>query len=102
MVYNAMKLFMEINPTLFDECSSKYSADQEGAPARLVQRQNMWKMLEEQAAQERERNTQQKASAPTARGGSPMMMDDDIRSQDNQRKMDALKIHDSEGKKSVG
>ncbi|KAF8425492.1 phosphatase 2A regulatory B subunit-domain-containing protein [Tirmania nivea] len=102
MVYNAMKLFMEINPTLFDECSSKYSADQEDAPARLVQRQNMWKMLEEQAAQERERNTQQRASAPAARGGSPMMMDDDIRSQDNQRKMDALKIHDSEGKKSVG
>lgn len=102
MVYNAMKLFMEINPTLFDECSSKYTVDQEDAPARLVQRQNMWKMLEEQATQERERNNQQKASAPAARGGSPMVMDDDIRSQDNQRKMDALKIHDSEGKKSVG
>jgi len=102
MVYNAMKLFMEINPSLFDECSSKYTADQEDAPARLVQRQNMWKMLEEQATQERERNAQQKASAPAARGGSPMVMDDDIRSQDNQRKMDALKIHDSEGKKSVG
>lgn len=102
MVYNAMKLFMEINPTLFDECSSKYTADQEDAPARAVQRQNMWNMLEDQAAQERERKSQHKASAPAPRGGSPMMMDDDVRSQDNQRKMDALKIHDSEVKKSVG
>ncbi|KAF8460622.1 serine/threonine-protein phosphatase 2A regulatory subunit delta isoform [Kalaharituber pfeilii] len=111
MVYNAMKLFMEINPTLFDECSSKYTAEQEEAPARAAHRQQMWKMLEEQAVQERERKTQQtQQKAITApptnnsapRGGSPMMMDDDFRSQDNQRKMDALKINDSEGKKSVG
>jgi len=24
MVYNALKLFMEINPTLFDECTNNY------------------------------------------------------------------------------
>ena len=105
MVYNAMKLFMEINPSLFDECSSKYTADQEEAPARAMHRQNMWKMLEEQASQERERKVQLKVSSPTShapRGGSPMLMDDDVRSQDNQRKMDALKIHDPEVKKSVG
>ena len=97
-----MKLFMEINPTLFDECSSRYTTEQEDAPARAAHRQQMGRMLEEQASQEREHKAQQKASAPAPRGGSPMVMDDDIRSQDNQRKMDALKIHDPEGKKSVG
>ena len=97
-----MKLFMEINPTLFDECSTRYTTEQEDAPARAAHRQQVWRMLEEQASQEREHKAQHKASAPAPRGGSPMVMDDDIRSQDNQRKMDALKIHDSDGKKSVG
>lgn len=102
MVYNAMKLFMEINSTLFDECSSRYTTEQEDAPARAAHRQQMWRMLEEQASQEREHKAQQRTSAPAPRGGSPMVMDDDIQSKDNQKRMDALKIHDSEGKRSVG
>ena len=33
MVYNAMKLFMEINPQLFDDCSHDYTEHQNNAEA---------------------------------------------------------------------
>jgi hypothetical protein len=34
MVYNAMKMFMEINPQLFDECSHDYTEHQNNADQR--------------------------------------------------------------------
>src|SRR4051794_29646497 len=49
MVYNAMKLFMEINPQLFDDCSHDYTEHQNTAEARETARANKWKVLEEQA-----------------------------------------------------
>jgi serine/threonine-protein phosphatase 2A regulatory subunit B' len=105
MVYNAMKLFMEINPTLFDECTQEYAAMQEAAPAKALKREQMWKMLEDSARRrQNERNGKAingKANGPDARGGSPMETDDEQNSRENQRKMDALNIHD-ENKKPVG
>lgn len=50
MVYNAMKLFMEINPQLFDDCSLYYTEQQNNAEARKKARENKWRSLEEQAA----------------------------------------------------
>lgn len=97
MVYNAMKLFMEINPTLFDECTQEYVAMQDSAPQRALDRENQWKMVEETA-----RRRQAEKANGTKRSGSPMQLtDDDHKSQENQRKMDALKLHD-ETKKAVG
>lgn len=46
MVYNAMRMFMEINPHLFDACLSEYNIAQEEAEQRLADRENMWKKLE--------------------------------------------------------
>lgn len=46
MVYNAMRMFMEINPHLFDACLSEYNIAQEEAEQRLLDRENMWKRLE--------------------------------------------------------
>lgn len=46
MVYNAMKLFMEVNPQLFDECSHDYTESQSTAPARLQARNAKWDALE--------------------------------------------------------
>ena len=34
MVYNAMKMFMEINPQLFDECSHEYNERMNSAEER--------------------------------------------------------------------
>src|SRR5450432_2110218 len=49
MVYNAMKLFMEINPQLFDDCSHDYTEHQNNAEAREQARESKWKALAEQA-----------------------------------------------------
>lgn len=49
MVYNAMKMFMEINPQLFDECSHDYTEHQNSAEQREKTRQDRWEMIEQQA-----------------------------------------------------
>ena len=49
MVYNAMKLFMEVNPQLFDECSHEYTESQNNAQQRQQARQAKWDRLSELA-----------------------------------------------------
>lgn len=46
MVYNAMRMFMEINPHLFDACLAEYNIAQEEADQRSAERDDMWKKLE--------------------------------------------------------
>lgn len=45
MVYNAMKLFMEVNPQLFDDCSHDYAESQNNAGQRQQSRQDRWDKL---------------------------------------------------------
>ncbi|KAL1304167.1 hypothetical protein AAFC00_000594 [Neodothiora populina] len=49
MVYNAMKLFMEVNPQLFDECSHEYTEQQNNADQRQQARQARWDKITELA-----------------------------------------------------
>ena len=98
MVYNAMKLFMEINPQLFDDCSHDYTELQNTADQRQQARASKWERLEEQA---RQRKDSQSGSIPLAynpRGHKPITparIDEvDPMTQDSQRKLDALKIQD--------
>ena len=49
MVYNAMKLFMDVNPNLFDDCSHDYSELQSSLPAREAERQHKWAVVTEHA-----------------------------------------------------
>lgn len=49
MVYNAMKLFMEVNPQLFDECSHEYTEQQNNAEAVKQTRQAKWDRLSQLA-----------------------------------------------------
>jgi len=49
MVYNAMKLFMEVNPQLFDECSHDYTEQQNNAEAVKQNRQAKWDRLSQLA-----------------------------------------------------
>lgn len=53
MVYNAMKLFMEINPQLFDDCSHDYTEQQNSAAEREALRERKWAALSEKADQRR-------------------------------------------------
>ncbi|ORY74837.1 phosphatase 2A regulatory B subunit-domain-containing protein [Protomyces lactucae-debilis] len=47
MVYNAMRMFMEINPMLFDACLAEYKVTQSEQEQRSAERDSMWKRLEE-------------------------------------------------------
>ncbi|ORY71879.1 putative B56-delta regulatory subunit of protein phosphatase 2A [Pseudomassariella vexata] len=72
MVYNAMKLFMEINPQLFDDCSHEYTEQQNNASAREALRERKWAAIKDQAA-----------------GKKPNGVSD---ADDNQKRLDSLKL----------
>ena len=93
MVYNAMKLFMEINPQLFDDCSHDYTEHQNGAEAREAARDMKWKALAEQA------NRNKAASAATnGRPGRstvkvPGRIDEvDAGAEESRERLDGLKL----------
>jgi serine/threonine-protein phosphatase 2A regulatory subunit B' len=68
MVYNAMKLFMEVNPQLFDDCSHDYAESQNNASQRQQSRQDRWDKLAK-LAEARQNGIAEKPA-------SPMRMDD--------------------------
>merc|ERR1711874_965115 len=49
LIYNALKLFMEMNQKLFDECTQKYKAERLKEKERLKQRQDAWNKVEASA-----------------------------------------------------
>ena len=93
-----MKLFMEINPQLFDECSHDYTEMQNTADQRKQARQSKWDKLAELAKQ------RQNGVAPVIpplisnldSNLSTLLRSDDADplAQDNQKRLDALKIQD--------
>jgi len=97
MVYNAMKLFMEINPQLFDDCSHEYTEHQNNAEARETTRANKWKIVAEQAAIRSAQATTNGTSART-KISTPMRIDEvDPITEDNQKRLDSLKLQDGAG-----
>jgi serine/threonine-protein phosphatase 2A regulatory subunit B' len=49
LIYNALKLFMEMNQKLFDECTQKYKAERMKEKERLKLRQDAWNKVEASA-----------------------------------------------------
>ncbi|CAI4210283.1 unnamed protein product [Parascedosporium putredinis] len=93
MVYNAMKLFMEINPQLFDDCSHEYTEQQNSAAARENMRQRKWQAIAEQANQRRLTNG---ANGRGHSGSVSRPGDVDPASDDNQKRLDSLKLQDGD------
>ena len=89
MVYNAMKLFMEINPQLFDDCSQDYNEMQNSAEKREQSRKSKWDKLQTQA-------DRMKAGlgAPSTNGKTTTTKLESDATTDNQQRLDALKLHD--------
>lgn len=85
MVYNAMKLFMEINPQLFDDCSHDYNELQASADKREHARKAKWEKLNEQA---------DKMKSGLGAPAAPKPKVDADATQDSQQRLDALKLHD--------
>ncbi|ODM21203.1 hypothetical protein SI65_04256 [Aspergillus cristatus] len=91
MVYNAMKMFMEINPQLFDECSHEYNERMNTAEQREQARQDRWAKLAEQA-KDRKNGV---APPPSNTGEIPLQIDEvDAIAQDTQNR---LKLQDESG-----
>ena len=51
LIYNALKLFMEMNHKLFDECSSKYKIEKQKEKEKLRDRDSAWTKIESKARQ---------------------------------------------------
>ncbi|KAK6453179.1 hypothetical protein FP744_10009431 [Trichoderma asperellum] len=99
MVYNAMKLFMEINPQLFDDCSHEYTEQQNSAAAREALRERKWAALSQQADERRASLGLATVEDPgRARGGSLPRVDEVDPAEDNQKRLDSLKLQDATGR----
>lgn len=99
MVYNAMKLFMEINPQLFDDCSHDYTEQQNSAASREAARQRKWAAIAEQADRRMGANgTVNTAPSATHRPHPNTMprVDEVDGTEDNQKRLDSLKLQDGD------
>ena len=92
MVYNAMKLFMEINPQLFDDCSQDYNELQNSAASREKTRQEKWDKLQEQA---------NRMKNGLGKNGSKVSNHEPDATHDSQKRLDALKLHDESATKQT-
>ena len=90
MVYNAMKMFMEINPQLFDECSHDYTEQQNSADQREQNRKDRWDMIEGQA---KKQNGAPLPPAPSLNVPEPI---DEVEAltNDNQKRLNNLKLQE--------
>lgn len=100
MVYNAMKLFMEINPQLFDDCSHDYTEQQNSAAEREALRERKWAALGERANQRRASSGGVADAPPRAQAGTlPRVDEADPAAEDNQKRLDSLKLQDAAGRR---
>ncbi|TMW53109.1 hypothetical protein DOY81_001837, partial [Sarcophaga bullata] len=49
LIYNALKLFMEMNQRLFDECSKNYRQEKQLEREKFAQREGLWQQVESMA-----------------------------------------------------
>lgn len=98
MVYNAMKLFMEVNPQLFDDCSHDYAEQQNHASEKQQSRQARWDKLAELASARQNGRVQPALPVTTGQGAkvtSPIKQEDgDPLSQESQRRLEGLRLQD--------
>jgi len=96
MVYNAMKLFMEINPQLFDDCSHEYTEQQNTAGAREAMREKKWAAITEQANRRKAANGSA-TGAPARSTPNPLPRVDEVDgTEDSQKRLDSLKLQDGD------
>lgn len=106
MVYNAMKLFMEINPQLFDDCSHEYTEQQNSLAERELVRAQKWAALDEQANERRlsmgTANAGAGAAAAKQIEAMPRLEEVEGASEDNQKRLDSLRLQDAAGRRPAG
>lgn len=50
-MYNALKLFMDTNPALFEECTQQYQREMQAEAQRLEAKRAQWDKIQEMAHQ---------------------------------------------------
>ncbi|KAI1079323.1 protein phosphatase 2A regulatory B subunit [Whalleya microplaca] len=95
MVYNAMKLFMEINPQLFDDCSHEYTEQQNSASAREALRERKWAAIKEQATKKKSNGATGNGSPAPKSAALPRVEEADSVTEDNQKRLNSLKLQDA-------
>ena len=91
MVYNAMKLFMEVNPQLFDDCSHDYAESQNSASERQKARESRWAALEKLAEAQKTGTAGGKSAGAANVGSQTRIEDSDPLSQG---RLEALRLQD--------
>ena len=94
MLYNAMKMFMEINPQLFDECSHEYNERMNSAEDREKARLSRWDKIAEQA-----KDRKNGVAPPPAPASAPKTDEADPPTEDTQQRLDSLKLQDESASK---
>lgn len=91
-----MKLFMEINPQLFDDCSHEYTEAQSNVERRQAERKAKWDRLAEQAKQMQngQASTSPAFLNPRAPKPSVSARIDEFDPIAESRRLDALKLQD--------
>nr|XP_043901326.1 serine/threonine-protein phosphatase 2A 56 kDa regulatory subunit delta isoform isoform X1 [Solea senegalensis] len=56
LIYNALKLFMEMNQKLFDDCTQQYKAEKQKEKYKLKEREEIWNKIEDLAQQNPQKN----------------------------------------------
>lgn len=97
MVYNAMKLFMEINPQLFDDCSHHYNEQRDTAEEREKARQSKWDQLALQASQRRKSQPSTNNTRVPKINATARIDEADPITQDSRERLDALRLQDENG-----
>ena len=85
-----MKMFMEINPQLFDECSHEYTEHQNSAEQREKTRQDRWNMIEQQAKRQ-----EGAPPIPAPSLSVPEPIDEvEAMTNENQKRLNSLKLQE--------
>ncbi|KAI8059263.1 phosphatase 2A regulatory B subunit-domain-containing protein [Gongronella butleri] len=72
LVYNALKIFMDMNPALFDQCTDQFKQHEQMEQKQLQQRQEMWQLLKSKASSSSHDHTSSPIERPPGSPVSPM------------------------------
>ena len=103
MVYNAMKLFMEVNPQLFDDCSHEYTEQQNNLESEKATRKAKWDRLTV-LADSMKQNGHAAAPAVRAPGAVPggRAQTRELDGDDSQQRMERLRLGGDERERRTG
>ncbi|ROL51286.1 Serine/threonine-protein phosphatase 2A 56 kDa regulatory subunit gamma isoform [Anabarilius grahami] len=75
LIYNALKLFMEMNQKLFDDCTQQFRAEKNKEKAKLKEREEAWMKIENLAMSNPQMSREQRKERPLVRRKSELPQD---------------------------